>query len=210
MPSGSSFLAFAALSFALIVVPGPSVLFVVGRAVALGRRAALVTVAGNAVGVYVQVLAVAVGLGAIVERSIAVFTALKLAGAAYLIWLGVQTIRHRRDVSAASGAAVGGRSHRSVWWDGFVVGAANPKAIVFFAAILPQFVDPAGAPAAAQMAVLGLVFVAIALVSDGIWGLAAGSARAWFGGSPRRLERLTAAGGAVMIALGARLAFTRR
>lgn len=214
MPSQSSFLGFAALSFALIVVPGPSVLFVVGRAVAMGRRAALVTVIGNAMGVYVQILAVAVGLGAVVERSIVVFTVLKLAGAAYLIWLGVQAIRHRHvagHLDAVAGDRLRStRSVRSVLRDGFVVGVANPKAVVFFLAILPQFVDPDGGPAALQMAALGLVFVAIALVSDGAWALAAGTARAWFAGSPRRLERLGAAGGVVMIGLGARLAFTRR
>ena len=107
MPSTGSLLAFAAVSFALIVVPGPSVLFVVGRAVAYGRRAALATVAGNAAGMYVQVLLVALGLGAIVERSITVFTVVKLAGSAYLMWLGVQAIRRRRHASAALGA-VGG------------------------------------------------------------------------------------------------------
>lgn len=210
MPSIETTAAFAALSFALIVVPGPSVLFVVSRAVALGRRAALLTVAGNAAGVYVQVLAVAVGLGAVVERSIAVFTTIKLLGAGYLVWLGIQAIRHRRRVSDVVVGAGAVSRRRSVLLDGFVVGVANPKAIVFFAAILPQFVDRGGAPAAVQMAVLGVVFVAVALVSDGAWGMAAGTARNWFAGSPRRLERLSALGGATMIALGVQLAATGR
>ena len=91
-----------------------------------------------------------------------------------------------------------------------VVGIANPKAIVFFAAILPQFVDATGAPTAVQMAVLGLVFVAIALVSDSVWGLVAGSARIWFVRSPRRLARLGAAGGLMMIGLGTQLALSNR
>ncbi len=210
MPSTSSLLGFAALSFALIVVPGPSVMFVVSRAVAFGRRAALLTVAGNAAGVFAQVVAVALGLGAIVERSVAVFTVIKLAGAAYLIWLGVQAIMHRREVSKALDVTESLKPQRSVFFDGVVVGAANPKSIVFFAAILPQFVEAAGAPAGLQMLVLGLIFVAVALVSDGIWGLAAGTARLWFARSPRRLERLGAMGGFVMIGLGAQLAVTGR
>lgn len=210
MPPSNSLLAFAALSFALIIVPGPSVMFVVSRAVALGRRAALLTVAGNATGIFLQVVFVALGLGAIVERSVAVFTLIKLAGAAYLMWLGVQAIRHRRELGASLDATEALKPSRSVFVDGLVVGAANPKAIVFFAAILPQFVESAGAPAGVQMIVLGLIFVAVALVSDGLWGLAAGTARQWFASSPRRLERLGTLGGFAMVGLGAQLAFTGR
>jgi threonine/homoserine/homoserine lactone efflux protein len=210
VPSGSSIAAFAALAFALIVVPGPSVMFVISRAVALGRRAALLTVVGNAAGVYVQVVLVAVGLGAIVERSIAVFTTIKLLGAGYLVWLGVQAILHRRDIASAPDPMKSSRAPRSVVIDGFIVGVANPKVIVFFAAILPQFVDRSGAPAGLQMALLGVVFVGVALLSDGAWAMAAGTARNWFAGSPRRLERLGAVGGAVMIGLGLQLAVTNR
>ena len=102
----SSLVAFAVVSFVLIVIPGPSVMFVIGRALSLGRRAALVTVAGNAAGFYVQVVLVAVGLGAIVERSVAVFTVVKLIGAAYLVFLGVQAIVHRRaNAEPSTGAA---------------------------------------------------------------------------------------------------------
>lgn len=210
MPPLTSVGAFAALAFALIVIPGPSVMFVIGRAVALGRRAALLTVVGNAAGVYLQVLCVAIGLGAIVERSVAVFTGIKLLGSAYLVWLGVTAIRDRHRTASPVDVDVPVRSSRSVVFDGFVVGIANPKAIVFFAAILPQFVDRNGAPAGVQMAFLGLVFVLIALVSDGIWGLAAGSARQWFARSPHRLGRLGATGGFIMIGLGLQLAISGR
>jgi threonine/homoserine/homoserine lactone efflux protein len=209
VPPLHSITAFAALAFALIVVPGPSVMFVVSRAVALGRRAAVATVVGNAIGAYVQVIAVAVGLGAIVERSIVVFTVVKLVGAAYLVYLGVQAIRHRRALSSVIGVT-SAKPRRSLITDGFVVGLANPKTTVFFAAILPQFVERGGAPAGLQMLVLGLIFVAIALVSDTTWGFAAGTARDWFARSPRRLERLGAAGGAVIIGLGVRLAVSGR
>lgn len=210
MPSSSSIATFAGLAFALIIVPGPSVMFVISRGVALGCRAALLTVAGNAAGVYLQVLLVAFGLGVIVERSTVAFTTVKLLGAGYLIWLGVQAIRHRRRLATLLTTTEAVRPHRTVLLDGFIVGAANPKATVFFAAILPQYIQPAGAPAALQMAVLGLIFIAIAVLSDGIWGLVAGTARNWFAGSPRRLERIGGTGGLVMVALGMELALTGR
>lgn len=210
MPSAGAIAAFAALSFALIVVPGPSVMFVVSRGVALGRRAALLTVAGNAAGVYLQVLLVAVGLGAIVERSVVAFTTVKLAGAAYLVWLGIQALRNRHQLARALDVVGTVRTRRSVFADGFVVGAANPKAIVFFAAILPQYVTTGGAAVGLQMAFLGLVFVVIALVSDGVWGLVAGTARGWFSRSPDRLARLGGVGGATMIGLGVQLAVSGR
>ena len=206
MPSSDSFLAFALASFLLVIVPGPSVLFVISRGVALGRRAALATVAGNAAGVYVQVLFVAVGLGAVISRSAVVFNVIKFAGAAYLVYLGVQAVRHRRQLSTVLDVAGTYRPTRHLLREGFLVGIANPKAAVFFAAILPQFVNPDGAPAGVQMAALGLVFVLIALLSDSVWGLAAGSARAWLAASPRRLELLGGAGGLTMIGLGVGLA----
>ena len=211
MPTTTSLAAFTALAFALIVVPGPSVMFVVSRAVALGRRAAITTVIGNAVGVYVQVLLVAIGLGAIVERSIAVFTVIKFLGAGYLVWLGIQAIRHRHQLADSFNETdADTRLPRSVFRDGFIVGIANPKAIVFFAAILPQYVNRNGAPPQIQMLILGLVFVVVALVSDGAWGVAAGTARNWFARSPQRLSRLGAIGGAAMIGLGVQLAVTQR
>jgi threonine/homoserine/homoserine lactone efflux protein len=212
VPSVSSFAAFAAISFAIIIIPGPSVMFVVGRALSLGRRAALVTVMGNAAGFYVQVLLVAVGLGAVVERSVAVFNAIKLVGAAYLVWVGVQAIIHRKRNAAQTMTVEGTATlaHRSLFVDGFVVGVANPKTIVFFAAVLPQFVATGGAPAGVQMIVLGVVFAVIALASDSVWGLAAGTARQWLSRSPGRLEAIGAAGGVAIVGLGVQVALTRR
>ena len=139
-----------------------------------------------------------------------VCSVLKLAGAAYLVWLGVSAIHHRASLAKQEMAVSAAQLPRSSFFDGFVLGVANPKAIVFYIAILPQFVDPQGAPAALQMMMLGLVFVAVALLSDGIWGIAAGTARQWSSNSPKRLERMSSAGGVVMIGLGVRLAFTGR
>lgn len=205
-------LAFAVTAFALIVVPGPSVLFVISRGVALGRRVALATVVGNAVGVYLQVVAVAVGLGALIAQSIAAYTVVKLLGAAYLVWLGVQALRTRNAVSVAdaAGGAEEPVSLRVAARQGFLVGVGNPKAIVFFTAVLPQFVDPVAGSPSLQLLLLGLVFIAVALLSDGAWAVLAGSARRWFADSPSRLRRLTGGGGVVMIGLGVRLALTGR
>lgn len=209
VPTGS-LLAFSATAFALIVIPGPSVLFVISRGVALGRRAAVATVLGNAAGAYAQVIVVALGLGALIERSATLFTAVKLVGAAYVVYLGVQAVRHRQRLASVIDAATAPRGTRRILREGFVVGVTNPKAAVFMAAVLPQFTDPVRGHVPVQLLVFGLVFVAIALVSDSIWGLAAGTARAWLGRSPRRLEALGGIGGLVMIGLGLRLAATGR
>jgi threonine/homoserine/homoserine lactone efflux protein len=203
-------LAFAVAAFVLIIIPGPSVLFVVSRGVALGRRAALLSVVGNEAGLLVHVVAVAVGLGAVVERSAAVFTVLKLAGAAYLIYLGVKAIRSRRSLRGVLDAATLPKRGRRLFGEGFLVGVGNPKVIIFLAAILPQFVDRDGAAPGLQMLVLGVLFIAIALACDSVWALAAGTARSALASSPRRMERMGAAGGVVMIGLGVRLALVGR
>jgi threonine/homoserine/homoserine lactone efflux protein len=208
--STGALLAFAVTAFALIVVPGPSVLFVISRGVALGGRAAVATVIGNAAGAYSQVVVVALGLGAIIESSAEVFTAVKLVGAAYVVFLGVQAIRHRRTLASVLDAASAPRGTRRILREGYVVGITNPKAAVFMAAVLPQFTDPARGHVPIQLLLLGLVFVGIALVSDSIWGLAAGYTRGWLGRSPQRLEALGGLGGLVMIGLGVRLALVGR
>jgi len=203
-------LAYAVASAILIVIPGPSVLFTVGRALALGRIAGMATVVGNTLGVFVQVIAVAFGIGALVERSVLVFNVIKLGGAAYLIFLGVQAVRHRRRLAEALGANLERRSIARIVADGFLVGVGNPKVIVFFVAVLPQFVDRAAGNVPGQLLVLGALFAAIALVSDCGWALVAGSARAWFGRSSRRLELIGGTGGLVMIGIGVTLAATGR
>ena len=203
-------LAFGAMSFLLIVIPGPSVLFVIGRALAHGRRAALTTVVGNTLGAYVLVAAVAFGIGPIVERSVIVFTALKLAGAVYLIYLGVKAFRERDSLSTALTADSPARNPLRTLWDGFAVGVSNPKTIVFFAAVLPQFVDPIRGHIVVQMLTLGMIFNVIALVSDSLWGIVASHARDWFGRSPRRLSLVGGVGGLTMIGLGVTVAVTGR
>ena len=202
--------AFTLTAFILIAVPGPSVLFTVSRAIALGRAAGVATVAGNTVGAFAQVVAVAFGIGPLVERSVALFTVLKLAGAGYLMFLGVQAIRHRRSLAEALGAEVERKTTARMMLDGFAVGATNPKVVVFFAAMLPQFVDRQAGHVPVQIIMLGAIFAGIALISDSTWAVAAGTVRAWLASSPRRLALLGGTGGLLMIGIGARLALTGR
>ena len=199
-------LAFMLTSLVIIVIPGPSVLFVIGRAIALGRRAGVLSVVGNALGTIPAIIAVAFGVGAIVASSIVAFTVIKIVGALYLVYLGIQAIRHRH--AHIPGIQQRPARTRTLLAEGFIVGLTNPKTIAFFVAVLPQFVDPAAGPVWMQLLLLGLVFEALALASDSIWALAAGTARAWFARSPRRISTLSATGGVMMIGLGGALALT--
>lgn len=206
----SQLLSFSVAAIALLLFPGPSVLFVVSRGIALGRRAALATVAGNTLGGAVHVVAVAFGVGALVAGSVVVFNVMKLAGAAYLVWLGVRALRERRHLVDALGGAVAARPTRHLVRDGFLVGVTNPKSTLFFLAVLPQFVRPDGASPTVQLLVLGGVFCALAIVNDSLYGLLAGSIRVWLERSPRRLRVVGGASGAAMIGLGVHLALTGR
>lgn len=208
--SANQFIAFVFASILFIQVPGPSLLFTIGRALTVGRRDALLSALGNGIGVFGQIVALAIGLGALVAASATAFTVLKLAGAAYVAYLGVQAIRHRGDARLALASRSGTPQPASAWGSirtGTVVGVTNPKTLVFFAAFLPQFID-ASAPAAVQLLALGALFCAMAVVSDGCWVVAASRARDWFARKPRRLDHLGTAGGAMMIGLGATLATT--
>jgi threonine/homoserine/homoserine lactone efflux protein len=202
MVSSARLLAFVATAFVVIVIPGPSVLFVVGRALAGGRRVALLSVLGNAAGEYVQVIAIAFGIGALVESSVAAFTTLKLLGGCYLIYLGVKTFRERRSWALVLSPSARTRSGRASFAQGFTVGVTNPKTVVFLAAILPQFVTRSAGNVPAQILLLGLIFAAIAVASDSLWALTAGALRSWFACSPRRLELIGAAGGIGIGAVG--------
>lgn len=240
MPTIEAFLGFALAAFIIIAIPGPSVLFVIGRSLTYGRRNGLLSVLGNCLGVVPVVVAVAFGLGAVVAESIVLFTIIKFLGAGYLIYLGIQGIRHRRQGLAIPGAndsanpaeataespamadstasdespaaatpTVPAMTARRTLVQGMIVGISNPKNIVFFVAALPQFITPETGSAPLQMLVLGLTFQVIALVSDSIWALVAGTGRAWFAKSPRRLSRIRGAGGAMLVGLGGTLALAR-
>jgi threonine/homoserine/homoserine lactone efflux protein len=205
----STLLAFVLASFIIIVIPGPGVLFVIGRSLTLGRRAGLLSVLGNEAGVVPVVFAVAFGVGAIVTASIVLFTIIKVVGACYLAYLGIQAIRHRKDnLAKATEATPRSTSPARVFLQGFIVGMTNPKSLVFFIAVLPQFVNRSGGSIQWQFVGLGLVFVLIALISDGVWAIMAGTARNWFATDPKRMSRLSAIGGGMMIGLSGVLLVT--
>jgi len=207
--SVSTLLAFILASFVIIVIPGPSVLFVIGRSLALGRRAGLLSVLGNEAGVVPVVFAVAFGVGAIVSASIVVFTIIKIVGACYLAYLGIQAIRHRNDgLAKAIEERPRSVSPGRVFLQGFVVGVTNPKSLVFFVAVLPQFVNRSAGAIPWQFVILGMIFVFIALVSDSVWAILAGTARNWFATNPKRISRMSAVGGGMMIGLSGVLLLT--
>jgi threonine/homoserine/homoserine lactone efflux protein len=208
LPSSGQWVAFLVASLVFVQVPGPSLLFTIGRALSVGRRPAQLSVVGNALGLVLQVVLVAVGLGALVAASATAFTALKLVGAVYVVWLGVQAIRHRADARLAMDLAQKPRLE-TPWQSvrtGVLVGSTNPKTVVFFVAFLPQFTDSRAGRSGLQVLLLGLVFAVLAVLSDSVWVQVAGRARDWFTRRPHRLDRLGALGGAMMVGLGVTLA----
>lgn len=187
----------------IILAPGPSVLFVIARAIAWGRATAVFTVAGNVTGAFSLSVFVALGLGPVLERSEVAYITVQWGGGLYLMYLGIEAI-WKRSVHAADMANQGdiAPSIRRSVRDGFWVGALNPKGVVFFAAVLPQFIDRERGSITAQLIFLGAVFAVLAFVSDGSWGVLAGTARNWLATDSKRLEKLRATGGVIMILLG--------
>lgn len=193
------------VSVAIILAPGPSVLFTIARAIAWGRKVAFFTVVGNATGFFAMSLLVALGVGPIIQSSDFVYAAVQWGGGLYLIYLGIDAIRKRNEHSSQM-LENGGTSAPStlrVIRDGFVVGILNPKGIVFNAAVTPQFIDRAQGNVVLQLILLGAIFALLALVCDGTWGLLAGTARNWLATNVLRIVLLRSAGGVVMIILGA-------
>jgi threonine/homoserine/homoserine lactone efflux protein len=208
--TGGQLLGFTAASLVMIVIPGPGVLFVVGRALSHGRRTALATAAGHALGNYAVAAFVAVGLGALLERSAAIFVVVKILGAVYLVWLGIQAIGHRKSLASVFAAVAAPREGWRALRDGVVVGVTNPKSYILFGAVLPQFVARSAGNVPGQMLLLASVSVLLGAVSDGGYGLAASAVRNWFASSPRRFELVGGAGGLAMIGVGVTVALTGR
>jgi threonine/homoserine/homoserine lactone efflux protein len=187
----------------IILAPGPSVLFTIARAIAWGRVAALATVIGNAFGMFLVSVLVAFGLGPLLQSSKLFYNGVQWAGGAYLIYLGYAAIAASRvDAQGMQNTEGSKPSFFTSLKNGFWVGVLNPKSIVFFAAILPQFVDQDKNNVTAQLLLLGAIFATIALISDGSYGLLAGTVRSWLAGDVKRLIFMRRFGGAVMIGLG--------
>jgi threonine/homoserine/homoserine lactone efflux protein len=202
MPAPETLAVFALASLALIAFPGPSVFYILARSFAGGRRAGVVSMLGVETGGLVHVAAATLGLSALLASSAVAFGVVKYAGAAYLIWLGISRLR------AKEAPELPPTPDGAVFRQGVLVNVLNPKTALFFLAFLPQFIDPAMGPASLQAAVLGLLFVAIAFVSDGLYALLGGSIAERTRRSPAVRRRLDRASGAVLIGLGAVAALT--
>lgn len=202
MPSLPALELFAIAAVALIVIPGPAVLYIVSQSVGHGRRSGLAAVAGVELGAFVHVAGAALGVSAIIASSATAFSALKLAGGAYLVVLGTKRLRERDPGDGREGVPGRLRPLRATFRQGMIVSALNPKTALFFLAFLPQFVDPQRGHVALQAGVLGIVFVAIATLSDAVWALGSGSFATLLRASARarRLERC--ASGGILIGLG--------
>lgn len=201
----TNFSLFLAAALVLLLTPGPAVLFIVARSVEQGRRAGLVSVLAVESGNFFHALAAAVGLSAILVSSALAFDVVKYLGAAYLIYLGIKTLR--TPVPTENTQIIERKSHRQIYSQGIIVSILNPKTALFFFAFLPQFVDTSKA-AAPQMLLLGTVFVLMATVTDGLYALAAGTAGRWLRNSRAFLRFQRYFAGTVYIGLGIAAAFS--
>ncbi|MCP5025055.1 MAG: LysE family translocator [Actinomycetia bacterium] len=209
--SGDTLFAFSLATLALLLLPGPAVMYIVTRSATQGRRAGLVSVAGIHVGTVVHVGAAMVGLSAIVAASATAFTVVKLAGATYLIWLGIESIRsYRTGDQPMVPLSQGQRPLRRVFWDGVVLNVLNPKTAVFFLSFVPQFIDPASATPAVDVAVLGGLFIVLGLISDGAYALAGARVGSRLRRSPRLRRGKDLVAGGTYLGLGAVTALSSR
>ena len=200
MPDLATLAVFCAASLALAVVPGPAVLYIVTRSIDQGRFAGFVSALGISLGGLVHVAAATIGLSSLLASSATAFAVVKYAGAAYLVFLGVRRLLTTEMVDVIDAAPA--RPRRRLFLDGVVVNILNPKTALFFLAFLPQFVDPDGTAAPFQIFVLGLIFVVIALSSDSLWALTAGTLGGWLKRSRAYLAVRRWVSGAVFVALG--------
>ena len=199
---------FVAASLLLIATPGQDMILVMSRSIAQGAAAGVATAAGVSVGLVGHTLLATLGLGAILQASELLFTVLKLAGAAYLVWLGIQLLRH--DGAALALSAGSTQSLGRLFLAGALSNISNPKIAVFYFAFLPQFVTPGADRPTLVVLALGLVFAALTFLVKGPVGLGAGLLSHWLRARPRALTWLYRSSGAVLIGLGLRLAFERR
>jgi threonine/homoserine/homoserine lactone efflux protein len=200
IPEPSTLALFLAATVALLVVPGPAVLYIVAQSIDRGRRAGLVSMLGIQAGALVHIAAAAVGLSSLLVSSAVAFETVKYAGAAYLVFLGVRRLLARDDLEEVRVRRE--RSLRRLFAQGALVNLLNPKTALFFFAFLPQFVDPDAGYAALQIALLGLLFIAVAVVSDGAYALVAGSASGWLRESRAFARAQRYVSGTVFVGLG--------
>ena len=205
IPNPSSLLLFITGGIVLLVIPGPAVLYIVGRSIDQGRRAGVVSALGIGCGGLVHVTAAALGLSALLVSSAAAFSVVKYLGAAYLIYLGVQKLRHTESFAPSNEHER--KSLGRVFRQGVAVSVLNPKEALFFFAFLPQFVDPARGAITAQILFLGMLFICMGVVSDSLWALFSGTVAHWLRGNARWMRTQRYVSGGMLISLGVATAF---
>jgi threonine/homoserine/homoserine lactone efflux protein len=200
---------FIGASLVMLITPGPAVMYIVARSLEQGRKAGLLSVLGIQLGVVVHILAAALGLSTLMMTSALAYSAVKYAGAAYLIYLGISKLLQRDTPVPATEATSAAPAELSrVFWQGTVVAILNPKTALFFLAFLPQFVNPASGWVTGQIIGLGLLFAFMATITDGTWALVAGSSRGLLLNSPRYVRSERYVTGSVLIGLGLTAAFS--
>jgi threonine/homoserine/homoserine lactone efflux protein len=201
MPDISALAIFCAATLGLLLVPGPAVLYIVTRSVSQGRAAGLISVLGVHAGSLVHVAAAALGISALLAASATAFTVVKYVGVAYLVWLGLRKLIQREGAEEAIELRV--QSKRRLFWEGFVVNVLNPKTAIFFLAFLPQFTNPAAGPVGPQILVLGLLWMALGMSTDGTYAMLASALAGRVRRSARIRRRLDVGSGVVYLGLAA-------
>ncbi len=204
MPSTSNLLGFLVLAIVIIVVPGPSVIFAIGRALVLGTRLAVISVLGNALGVGLQIVVVSLGLGVLIQQAPGLFFAIKIIGALIIAYLGVRAFIDRANLDLSQKDS---SSSRAVLKQSIIVGITNAKTFVFFVAALPSFVSPVDGNPTVQMLLLGVIFSVIGIASDMVYAVAAGKARDWLSTSQKRIATFRGLGGLALTLLGIYMLF---
>jgi threonine/homoserine/homoserine lactone efflux protein len=206
-PSHSQLLFFVSAAVVLLAIPGPAVLYIVGRSIGQGRNAGFVSALGIGVGTLVHTVAAAVGLSALLVSSATAFSVVKYLGAAYLVFLGIQRLRSKESLAAAADPATPHASLTRVFTQGVVVNILNPKTALFFFAFIPQFIDPARGHVATQIASLGVLFACMGTTSDSIWAFFSSSVAGWLRGNPHWMRNERYVSGGILISLGLATAF---
>ena len=206
--NGTNFTLFLLAALVIAAVPGPGIFYVAARTLSGGKRAGIASTFGTALGGLVHVIAGGLGVSAIILASAELFTALKFAGALYLVWLGLKTFREARDLLPQQAIAAG--KQQRVFREGVLVEALNPKTAAFFLAFIPQFLDPAGGYVALQFIILGLISVALNTLADVVVVMMAATARTGLTRNPNLLQRLRQGSGLFIAGLGISLALARR
>jgi threonine/homoserine/homoserine lactone efflux protein len=206
-PNHTSLLIFVSTAALLLAIPGPAVLYIVGRSIGQGRNAGLVSALGIGVGTLIHTAAAAVGLSALLVSSATAFSVVKYLGAAYLVYLGIQRLRSKESLAAASDTSAQQATLARVFTQGIVVNVLNPKTALFFFAFLPQFIDPARGHVATQILSLGILFTAMGTTSDSLWALFSGSVAGWLRGDQRWMRNERYVSGGILISLGIVTAF---